>query len=164
MIRTDLFDASLLPDLINTLSFFLQSSFTVDSIRILATYIVSTLPKGSAGRNAYIDERDAPALAGKVPTRTIMTNAKESRSTNFKNVKLRNMLLEMLYGLMTDPNPSYLNTFAQTITSKWMLLFLDDVLNEYTIVLALRMLVRLLSTQGSAYMNKFVDLRVAFWR
>ena len=71
------------------------------------------------------------------------------------NIIIRNMVLEMLLNIMCDhTDTSVVQKFANTITCKWILLFMQSD-SLYTVVLALRILARLLYFQNPTYAQKF---------
>lgn len=66
-------------------------------------------------------------------------------------------IMQTLHDILLAPNRKQeLDKFAQIITTKWMLLFLlDKHAHPFSAVLALRILVRILQTQGPAFVAKF---------
>lgn len=70
------------------------------------------------------------------------------------------LVLEALHSFLLDSRSSNeLAKFSRTITTKWaLLMLLDKNTPPYAAVLALRILVRLLQSQGNAYVGKFVNL------
>lgn len=64
--------------------------------------------------------------------------------------------MEMLHGILCEPqNQDLVAKYSSTITNKWALLFFEKDVHPYIVVLALRILCRLLVLQGPAYMMKF---------
>lgn len=79
-----------------------------------------------------------------------------ARNQVSKNVQMRNVVLEMLHDILCDTNSKELvNKFANTITNRWPLLFFGPHLHPYTVVLASRIVSRILTNQGPSYVNKF---------
>lgn len=73
-----------------------------------------------------------------------------------KTVQMRNVVLEMLHDILCDTNSKELvNKFASTITNRWPLLFFGPHLHPFTVVLASRIVSRILINQGPTYVNKF---------
>lgn len=87
----------------------------------------------------------------------IITNAKSTETESSpKNVVMCNMVMEMLHDILCDKSNSvFVTKFANTITNKWPLLFFGDNSNPYAVVLAARILSRLLFSQGAMYVSKF---------
>ncbi|ORX90609.1 beach-domain-containing protein [Basidiobolus meristosporus CBS 931.73] len=165
-LKTDVFAEELLPELIEILTALAQISFTVDTIRLIGTFLVSTLPKEKGNftsstllRRATITlpgdrEHEETSIFSNIPKLVYDAKSMDVRIT--KNISIRNLVLEMLLQIVNDPeNPQFISRFASTITSRWPLLFIESHLNSYTVVLATRLLARLLYTQGPVYVNKF---------
>lgn len=73
-----------------------------------------------------------------------------------KMVQMRNVVLEMLHDILCDPaNTDHVAKFAVTITNRWSLLYLALGMHPRTVLLALRILARILLTQGHGYIAKF---------
>ena len=94
-------------------------------------------------------------------TTTMITNVKERNNNTSKVVQMRNVVLEMLHDILCEGNNNINNSkemvtkFATTITNRWPLLFFGPNLHPFTVVLAARILSRILITQGTGYINKF---------
>jgi hypothetical protein len=85
----------------------------------------------------------------------VIFDAKEHPSTD-KKTQMCIIVLEMLHGILCEPqNQDLVAKFSSTVTNKWALLFFEKDVHPYVVVLALRILCRLLVLQGPAYMMKF---------
>lgn len=87
----------------------------------------------------------------------ILSDPKEKPlSPTMKHAIMGNAIMEMLEQILCERgNVDYVHKFATTITNKWTLLFIENPGNPYGAVLAMRILARLLFTQGPAYLAKF---------
>lgn len=85
----------------------------------------------------------------------VILDAKEHPSTD-KKTQMCIIVMEMLHGILCEPqNQDLVAKYSSTITNKWALLFFEKDVHPYIVVLALRILCRLLVLQGPAYMMKF---------
>jgi hypothetical protein len=65
-------------------------------------------------------------------------------------------VLEVLVSILLDPAAApLLRKFASTVTTKWLLVFLNHNTPPRAVVLCLRLINRLLATQGTVYISKF---------
>lgn len=88
-------------------------------------------------------------------TDEIILNAKDHPSAD-KKTQMCIIVMEMLHSILCEPeNVDLVAKFANTITNKWALLFFEKNTHPYIVVLALRILCRLLVTQGQTYLLKF---------
>lgn len=84
-----------------------------------------------------------------------ITDAKSCNGIN-KAAHMRNVVLEMLHDILCDGTHKELtDKFAATITNRWPLLFFEPDLHPYTVVLACRILMHVLVSQGPGYVGKF---------
>ncbi|GAA5976518.1 hypothetical protein JCM10908_005528 [Rhodotorula pacifica] len=123
-VRTNSFDQDVAGEAAELLLSFLRLSFTVDAIRLIATYLLSSLS---------------------APTRS-------SEETALK-------ILRSMHDLLLDDHClGSLAKWAKHIRPKWLLALLSvPALSEEALVLAIRILVRLLQVQGAAYQAQFAN-------
>ncbi|KAI9028612.1 hypothetical protein DFJ74DRAFT_495541 [Hyaloraphidium curvatum] len=257
-LRTEVFTQSLLRDVVHVIKSSLIASFNVDSVRAIATFIMSTLPQnsasdaaaapppdewggqrqrnatmtptlgvpgtdwnrrnraasiatvsggtggpGSPARSGYLAVEPRTRRATGVPgpgewdagdflsskrarmpsTLNITTESTRSASrsewynagaqlpslvanaeteeTRFSMpqvvTEVRNLLLECLVDIVCrEPgNNPYAEHFVQMITARWVLLFMEGKINSHTVVLGTRLMAKLLTSQGSAFVERF---------
>lgn len=77
-------------------------------------------------------------------------------TTSNKTVHMCNIVMEMLHDILCLTNgQEYVHKFSVTITNKWPLLFFSSETDPFTVLLAFRILIRILYVEGSTYANKF---------
>ncbi|KAM0788066.1 hypothetical protein ACM66B_001237 [Microbotryomycetes sp. NB124-2] len=163
-LRTGLFDESLLEEVVDLLLELVRANFTTDTVRHIATFLTATLCRtirapplmtpATPGQGevdlGYTEPDDKSVPAFIVDARTLETDV-PTRASLRVLAGLHDLLLE------TD-SLGELQKFARIITNKWILLFLlDRRAPPLAAVYALRILVKLLQTQGSGYIAKFTN-------
>ncbi|KAI9318572.1 hypothetical protein BX666DRAFT_1855381 [Dichotomocladium elegans] len=161
--RMNIYSKSLAPHVINALKIVTLCSWNTESIRIIATFLASTV---SPGPSIYFLKQNHPDSQQR--SATIGSSNEDSdeaygfvedakkRSQSSKTVQIRNVVLEMLHDILCySDHKDLVNKFASTITNKWMLLFFEPNLHSLTVVLAARILARILIVQGQSYLTRF---------
>ncbi|KAJ3101502.1 hypothetical protein HDU97_001317 [Phlyctochytrium planicorne] len=169
LVHAQIITDDILPDILLLLKAFLRSNFSMDSVRSLCTFMMATLPRDGEKTSERMN-----AAAWRSRSNTFSTRAANIANTNKlhieakktipklitdpkfcegrgRSVVIRNMLLEVLLDLISDPSAEFANQFANIISSRWILLFFNKNLDVYSIVLATRILSRLCQTQNPAY-------------
>ncbi|BGP38319.1 Beige protein-like 1 [Rhodotorula kratochvilovae] len=146
-IRSRLFDVALIDEVVDFLMLAVRAAFTTDTIRYLATYLAAALTTDpTKGKAAATEEDDS----------TFILDAR-SLSGAAHRAPLR--VLQHLHDILLDPAQSVaLSKWAKHIRTKWALALLQDRKTPpLAAVFVLRILVRLLQTQGPAYLAKFAN-------
>jgi hypothetical protein len=117
-------------------------------VRHLATFLVATLCEG------------LPSFCPACPIcldQDCSFTGKTARATSQANRTSQALrVLEVLASILLDPEASALRKkFTSTVTTKWLLVFLNPTTHPRAVVLCLRLLNCLLTTQGAIYLSKF---------
>ncbi|KAF9918002.1 hypothetical protein BX616_010643, partial [Lobosporangium transversale] len=160
-LRTGNYPSIQLPNYVDAMKTVVFNQFSTETVRNLATFLVSTLKQTNSNRSMSMSSQRRPELDLE-NTKTslnvdIIIDPKETPvGSTLKHAIMGNAIMEMLEHILCERgNVDYVHKFATTITNKWTLLFVENPGNPYGAVLATRILARLLYTQGSAYMAKF---------
>ncbi|KAG0346054.1 hypothetical protein BG004_002567, partial [Podila humilis] len=162
-LRTGNYPAVQLPHYVDAMKTVVFNHFSTETVRNLATFLVSTLKQTNSTRSLSVSSRHpdikSEDLDGSRASLNIdvLTDPKEKQLlSSMKHTVMGNAIMEMLEQILCDRNNvDYVHKFATTITNKWTLLFIENPNNPYGAVLAMRILARLLFTQGPAYLAKF---------
>ncbi|KAJ2958896.1 hypothetical protein NQZ79_g5615 [Umbelopsis isabellina] len=146
--RLSVYSKELVSSAVAALRVAMLSNWTTDSIRAVATFLASSLPDGNqsefsdAGRNRTTLEE-------------VVINSREYPCPD-KKTQMCIIVMEMLHSILCEQdNVDLVTKFSNTITNKWTLLFFERDVHPYVVVLGLRILSRLLVTQGQNYLLKF---------
>ncbi|GAA5901206.1 hypothetical protein JCM8208_002303 [Rhodotorula glutinis] len=164
-LRSKAVEPALVDDVVNFLILIVRSAFTTDTIRYLATYLAAALTT---------DARTTPAPASpSVDGDNHFVLDVGECGEGPRHAPL--LILQHLHDVLFESDqPGALSKWAKHIRTKWALALLQDRSTPpLAAVLVLRILVRLLQTQGHPYLAKFANsdsgfaiLRVAlprFW-
>ncbi|KAL8292462.1 hypothetical protein RQP46_001074 [Phenoliferia psychrophenolica] len=148
-LRAGSFDPSMLGEVVGLLLLVVRAHFTTESVRHIATFLTATLCQVAA-----------PALGSTPPITAVDPSTSFVLDASAVEVGASRAPLEVLVGLhnllLGPDSDSELAKFAKVITAKWSLLFLlDKTAHPFAAVLSLRILVRLLQSQGNAFVSKF---------
>ncbi|KAG0040780.1 hypothetical protein BGZ82_009762 [Podila clonocystis] len=148
-LRTGNYPVVQLPHYVDAMKTVVFNHFSTETVRNLATFLVSTLKQ-----NMKSEDLDGSKASLNID---ILSDPREkSLSPTMKHAVMGNAIMEMLEQILCERgNVDYVHKFATTITNKWTLLFIENPGNPYGAVLAMRILARLLFTQGPAYLAKF---------
>ncbi|KAJ3336562.1 hypothetical protein HDU93_002592 [Gonapodya sp. JEL0774] len=182
-LRTDVFSPILLPQVVEVLRIMLQASFSPEAIRSIATFLMASLPRDITTSTDFpntnaLSKRESrqsrSVSAGQrkgdsFGTPELVRDAKEellsvlSAGTAPFVIQTRITLLEMLTNIICEPgNVDFATSFAQTITARWLLLFMDERLDNWTVVLATRMMAKIIGTQGPKFIERFRNTTQGF--
>ncbi|KAM0748128.1 beach-domain-containing protein [Meredithblackwellia eburnea MCA 4105] len=155
-LRASYFDDSLTREVVDLLLIIVRAHFNTESVRHLATFLTATLCQVIEKPARINGAPTQPTPATVDPSKSFVLDA-EAVDQGSLRAPLR--VLKGLHDLLLNPDSeNELTKFAKVITSKWALLFvLDKSAHPYAAVLAVRILVRLLQSQGNAYITKFVN-------
>ncbi|KAF9969436.1 hypothetical protein BGZ73_008219, partial [Actinomortierella ambigua] len=164
-LRTGNYPVVQLPHFVDAMKTVVFNHFSTETVRNIATFLVSTLKQTSGSTRTMStssgkrsDSKSEDSEDGKAFKKLdILLDAQSTPlPPSMKHSVMGNAVMEMLEQILCDQgNIDYVHKFAATITNKWTLLFLDNSHNAYGAVLAMRILSRLLHTQGSTYTGKF---------
>ncbi|KAG0235966.1 hypothetical protein BGW42_004421 [Actinomortierella wolfii] len=164
-LRTGNYPVVQLPHFVDAMKTVVFNHFSTETVRNLATFLVSTLKQTSGttrnmstSSGKRMDSRSEDSEdAGTIKKPEIIMDIRNiSLPPTMKHSVMGNAIMEMLESILCDQaNIDYVHKFAATITNKWTLLFVDNPNNAYGAVLSMRILSRLLHTQGSTYTGKF---------
>ncbi|KAF9939088.1 hypothetical protein BGZ65_011543, partial [Modicella reniformis] len=163
-LRTGNYPAVLLPSFVEAMKIVVFNHFSTDTVRNLATFLVSTLKQTSPNRSMSVSSQRRPDLQFDDPEGSksssnvdIVADPKEVLvGPTLRHAVMGNTIMEVLEQILCERgNVEYVHKFALTITNKWTLLYIENPGNSYGAVLAMRILARLLYTQGLAYLAKF---------
>ncbi|KAI8363654.1 hypothetical protein B0O80DRAFT_396168 [Mortierella sp. GBAus27b] len=163
-LRSGSYPAIQLPSYVDTMKIVVFNHFSTETVRNMATFLVSTLKQTSLSRSLSVSSQRRPELRiedseGSKGSTTvdIVVDPKESPvGPTLRYAVMGNGIMEMLEQILCERgNVDYVHKFASTITNKWALLFVENPGNPYGATLATRILSRLLYTQGPAYLTKF---------
>ncbi|GAA5834941.1 hypothetical protein JCM9279_007151 [Rhodotorula babjevae] len=148
-LRSKVFESALGDEVVDFLMLVVRSTFTTDSIRYLATYLAAALTT---------DAQPAPASA---PTSLDADTSLvfDARTTDPGPERAALRILQHLHDLLLDPDqPGALSKWSRHVRTKWALALLqDDSTPPVAAVLVVRILVRLLQTQGQPHVAKFAN-------
>ncbi|KAK4701644.1 hypothetical protein P7C70_g4583, partial [Phenoliferia sp. Uapishka_3] len=167
-LRAGYFASSMLAEVVKLLLIVVRAHFTTECVRHIATFLTATICQVADGT-----PRRTPlaSTTPRIPRQSLGTTPPINGidpSTSFVldasavDVGSTRAPLEILLGLhdlLLAPEADHqLAKFGKVITAKWSLLFLlDETAHPFAAVLSLRILVRLLQTQGSAFVSKFTN-------
>ncbi|KAI1299170.1 hypothetical protein EDD11_006490 [Mortierella claussenii] len=160
-LRTGNYPSVQLPNYVDAMKTVVFNHFSTETVRNLATFLVSTLKQTNSKRSLSVSSQRHPEIALEGNKASLNTDiVQDPRETPvasiLKYAVIGNAIMEMLEQILCERgNVDYVHKFATTITNKWTLLFIENPGNPYGAVLAMRILARLLYTQGSAYLAKF---------
>jgi len=110
----------------------------------------------SSQRNSDLRSEDLEGSRASLNVDIVFDPRELTIPATLKHAVMGNAIMEMLEQILCERgNVDYVHKFATTITNKWTLLFIENAGNPYGAVLAMRILARLLYTQGPAYVTKF---------
>ncbi|KAF9437108.1 hypothetical protein BGZ76_001981 [Entomortierella beljakovae] len=159
-LRTGNYPIIQLPNYVDAMKTVVFNHFSTETVRNLATFLVSTLKQTNPNRSMSVSSQ-RPDLDYENTKATlnidVITDPKEvAVPLTLRHALMGNAIMEMLEQILCERgNVDYVHKFASTITNKWTLLYIETPANPYGAVLAMRILARLLFTQGPAYLSKF---------
>ncbi|CAM0141774.1 unnamed protein product [Umbelopsis sp. WA50703] len=160
--RLSVYSKELVSSAVAALRVAMLSNWTTDSIRAVATFLASSLPDA-------VKKRTSTSPSSRSSSQSEFSDSGRNRS-NLEEVVINSqeypcpdkktqmciIVMEMLHSILCEPdNIDLVAKFSNTITNKWTLLFFERDVHPYIVVLALRILSRLLVTQGQTYLLKF---------
>ncbi|KAG0255863.1 hypothetical protein DFQ27_006020 [Actinomortierella ambigua] len=164
-LRTGNYPVVQLPHFVDAMKTVVFNHFSTETVRNIATFLVSTLKQTSgstrtmstsSSKRSDSKSEDSDDAGAFKKLDILMDIRGTALPPTMKHSVMGNAVMEMLEQILCDQgNIDYVHKFAATITNKWTLLFLDNPHNAYGAVLAMRILSRLLHTQGSTYTGKF---------
>ncbi|CAO3574654.1 unnamed protein product [Mortierella alpina] len=163
-LRTGHYPVVQLPHYVDAMKTVVFNHFSTETVRNLATFLVSTLKQTLPNRSLSVSSQRRPDLRADDADGSraslnvgIVVEPKEVPvSSTLRHAVMGNGIMEMLEQILCERgNVDYVHKFATTITNKWTLLFIENPGNPYGAVLSTRILSRLLYTQGPAYLAKF---------
>ncbi|KAG0198496.1 hypothetical protein BGX28_008050 [Mortierella sp. GBA30] len=163
-LRTGNYPVIQLPHYVDAMKTVVFNHFSTETVRNLATFLVSTLKQSLPNRSMSVSSQRRPDLKADDfdGTRSSLNNSivfdpkDVPVSPTLRHAVMGNAIMEMLEQILCERgNVDYVHKFATTITNKWTLLFIENPSNPYGAVLSTRTLSRLLYTQGPAYLGKF---------
>ncbi|KAG0304181.1 hypothetical protein BGZ98_005820 [Dissophora globulifera] len=163
-LRTGNYPTIQIPSYVDAMKTVVFNQFSTETVRNLATFLVSTLKQTRPNRSVSVSSQRQPDPKADDLDSTkaslnvdILLDPRESPvPATLKHAIMGNAIMEMLEQILSERgNVDYVHKFATTITNKWTLLFIENPSNPYGAVLAMRILARLLYTQGPAYLAKF---------
>ncbi|KAF9582747.1 hypothetical protein BGW38_010818, partial [Lunasporangiospora selenospora] len=167
-LKSGSYPMALLADYADAMKIVALHYFGMETIRQLATFLVSTLKQTNGNRSYSVSSQRPPDLRldepESKPNVEIITNPKtHPLGPTLKHAVMGNAILEILEQILCDQGHiGHVNRFARTITSKWTLLYIENPSNPYGAVLAMRILTRLLYTQGPSYTIRFRNVYIGF--
>ncbi|KAF7722919.1 hypothetical protein EC973_002599 [Apophysomyces ossiformis] len=158
-LRMNVYSKQIIPYVINALKVVMLSNWNTENIRAVATFLASTVSKATKSSFSKEPKSDAPltitTTVSELSESKIILDTKENSQAT-RVIQMRNIVMEMLHDILCNAeNEDLVSKFAVTITNKWPLLFFAPNINQHTVVLAARILARLLVTQGPTYISKF---------
>ncbi|KAG0276853.1 hypothetical protein BGZ95_006955 [Linnemannia exigua] len=162
-LRTGNYPVVQLPHYVDAMKTVVFNHFSTETVRNLATFLVSTLKQTIPNRSMSVSSKHADVKAEDLETTKaslnvdIVNDPKEFVvPSTLRHAAMGNAIMEMLEQILCERgNVDYVHKFATTITNKWTLLFIENSSNPYGAVLSMRILCRLLYTQGPNYLAKF---------
>ncbi|KAJ3119166.1 hypothetical protein HK098_005710, partial [Nowakowskiella sp. JEL0407] len=142
-LKTRVFSDEHLPKVVKIVHTLVENLFVPDTIKTLCMYIVTTLDSENYVVQPYAKNR-SKALS--TPT--------ESDKLPY-NVRIRNLLLEMLLEILLRDPLNVVPKFVSVVSSRWILLFLQADVNEMTAIIACKIFACLHTYHESAYSAKF---------
>ncbi|KAG0046041.1 hypothetical protein BGZ83_008753 [Gryganskiella cystojenkinii] len=163
-LRTGNYPVVQLPHYVDAMKTVVFNHFSTETVRNLATFLVSTLKQTNSSRSLSVSSQpqsdlkseDLEGAKASLNVDILFDPRESSVPSTLKHAVMGNAIMEMLEQILCERgNVDYVHKFATTITNKWTLLFIENANNPYGAVLAMRILARLLYTQGPAYVAKF---------
>ncbi|KAF9391989.1 hypothetical protein CPC16_003703 [Podila verticillata] len=162
-LRTGNYPVVQLPHYVDAMKTVVFNHFSTETVRNLATFLVSTLKQTNSIRSLSVSSRhpdmkseDLDGSKASLNIDILSDPREKPLPSTMKHAVMGNAIMEMLEQILCERgNVDYVHKFATTITNKWTLLFIENPGNPYGAVLAMRILARLLFTQGPAYLAKF---------
>ena len=189
ILQDDLLDESLLDWIGNLLTNFLAHQITEDDLHSLTTFLITTLDEGTkkpttlnkrrtraysskkSGNVSSVNLNTSPSINKQVANVSSASNTSNKSSGNIaahhhhhhstlpRNVKIRNMVLEVIANLIIK---SVMNTqlsllFMKVITPNWIFYFIDRYLHPSTVTIGLKILITLLQSKSNFH-NKFQSI------
>ncbi|KAF9330941.1 hypothetical protein BGZ91_012307, partial [Linnemannia elongata] len=163
-LRTGNYPVVQLPHYVDAMKTVVFNHFSTETVRNLATFLVSTLKQTVPNRSMSVSSQKHTEIKAEEMEATkaslnvdIVFDPKEFVvPLTLRHAAMGNAIMEMLEQILCERgNVDYVHKFATTITNKWTLLFIENSGNPYGAVLSMRILCRLLYTQGPNYLAKF---------
>ncbi|KAF8460336.1 hypothetical protein BDZ91DRAFT_739593 [Kalaharituber pfeilii] len=158
-LKGEVFSTEILPDFMGALKALVKTNMSADVLRSLSLFITYSLHKHSPTRplkakrsNAQL-KRQTTLELGSTSPRLSGDCAIDELSKQQIGVMVLKMFAELL--CEDDPSANNIRKFARTVTNKWLLYLLAEN-DSKVLVLATKILSRLLVIHGSSYVNKFV--------
>jgi hypothetical protein len=130
LLEFEIIDVEVLPNYIEQFKILTKALWSNDTIKSIATYLINTLPKSSD--------------FNEIEPSTSCTNIEPINLNNLKkyHVRFRCAFLNMLFEIIEENNESrkYADEIINTLTPRWIFLFLAENLEENTIALGTRLL------------------------
>ncbi|SGY50147.1 BQ5605_C001g00859 [Microbotryum silenes-dioicae] len=158
-LRAGLFYPSMNDEIVDFLMLVVTAHFSTETVRHVATFLTATLCQVvhvSAHPIEPAENIDSPDPEAENPAEAFVLDVRRLDAGSYAaSLRVLSALHDLVLG---TESTQALAKFAKVITTKWTLLFiLDRTAPPLAAVLSLRILVRLLQTQGSAFAAKFAN-------
>ena len=153
-LKSEVVTAGILPFYMAAIKILLPSAMSAEMLRSLALFVTYAVNK----RNAPVQSRRTTKREGN-PSMSFSSPLKQSEedSTNLSRFEIGVEILRLYSDfLCRKDDTSCIRKFARTVTNKWLLYLMSETSPE-VVVLATRILARLLIVHGDAYVKKFKD-------
>lgn len=161
------FNADVFPDFLEAFITLFKCNTSGDNLRSLALFITYALQDGRAFPYRTRTKRVTTRISNGDATRVIDSERSTPRSlspgqpeptnNDLSRQEIGVQILEAYSDILCDPqDDDYIKRFAKTVTNKWLLFLLDES-DPRVVLLASKILARLLITHGSTYVKKFAD-------
>eukprot|EP01137_Pigoraptor_chileana_P012305 Opistho-2@64548 len=159
ILRDESIREEIVREIVSVLSELIDVDVLEDDLRHVGEYLLTTLnPDTLVGDTVASKRRRAVgSLAASAPRDALLAL---SAVVTPRKILLRNMLLDMLHGILVQSRPESraAEKFGRVLGSKFAMSFLSRTVSTATVVGAVRLLVTLLSDARMGHMSKFKTL------
>lgn len=153
-LKSETVSAGILPSYMAAIKILLPSAMSAEMLRSLALFITYAVNKRSAPLHS---RRSTKREATPRMSFSSSSTQSEDENANLSRFEIGVGVLRLYSDfLCRKDDTSYVRKFARTVTNKWLLYLMSESSPE-VVVLATRILARLLVVHGDAYIKKFKD-------
>jgi beige protein homolog 1 len=149
-LKGELFSADVLPSFMKAFKTLISCSMSAEVLRSLALFVTYAVHHGEGLH------RSKSRMATKSVRPRSTRNTPEPSEGFLSKAQLGIEVLKMFCDLLCDDDTGIVKKFARTVTNKWLLYLMSEDDSE-VVVLAAKILARLLFVHGTSYVKKFAE-------